>query len=255
MKLPKFVICGIEHSGTTLVSDIFRQNPICESGFETGVLLTKSPLTFKNVSPWFDLIINAWGITTEQREKLCLCEDFNSFYDSLIRFSNLIKPEHTIFFDKTPRYLSQLWNCHSRMPIPFIILYKDPRAIILSNWKRYKGGDSFGTWCEKYQRSKYLDICFHRIEESRKYPSDFFPISLEEICKNPADSIERIFNFVGVPFDISYLNILNSRYAHTKGNHIISDLPYEYKTAFTATQLEIIDIIFARFKKWFINND
>ena len=31
-----FLVCGVEHSGTTLVSDLFRQIPHCESGFEVG---------------------------------------------------------------------------------------------------------------------------------------------------------------------------------------------------------------------------
>ena len=32
-----FLICGLEHSGTTMASDLFREHPLVESGFECGV--------------------------------------------------------------------------------------------------------------------------------------------------------------------------------------------------------------------------
>ena len=40
------IICGMEHSGTTLVSDLVRQTGAYESGFEIGVLLEDSPKAF-----------------------------------------------------------------------------------------------------------------------------------------------------------------------------------------------------------------
>ena len=47
-----FVICGVEHSGTTLISEIFRQVPMLDSGFETGVLLSETPSQFLQEMPF-----------------------------------------------------------------------------------------------------------------------------------------------------------------------------------------------------------
>ena len=46
----RFIICGPEHSGTTLISDIFRQVPGLDSGFEVGVLLADTPVSSRLLS-------------------------------------------------------------------------------------------------------------------------------------------------------------------------------------------------------------
>ena len=40
------LVCGFEHSGTTLVSEILRQHPQLDSGFEGGFLLNNEAKEF-----------------------------------------------------------------------------------------------------------------------------------------------------------------------------------------------------------------
>ncbi|TVS07098.1 MAG: hypothetical protein EA413_01985, partial [Cyanobium sp. PLM2.Bin73] len=58
-----FIICGLEHSGTTLGSDLFRQVPGCDSGFECGVLLCTTPRDFAGNQPFYQNMLAGWKIT------------------------------------------------------------------------------------------------------------------------------------------------------------------------------------------------
>jgi len=57
-----FLICGLEHSGTTMVSDLFREHPLADSGFECGVLLCNTPSEFLTFEPFCRHMYVGWGI-------------------------------------------------------------------------------------------------------------------------------------------------------------------------------------------------
>lgn len=71
MMQPKFAICGLEHTGTTLVSELFRQVPRVDSGFECGVFLGENPAAFKGLEPFYQNMCDGWGISVEELEECC----------------------------------------------------------------------------------------------------------------------------------------------------------------------------------------
>ncbi len=89
--MPKFVIGGVEHSGTTLLSDIFRQVPGLDSGFEVGVLLCNTPKEFRTFKPFIDQMPAGWGLTEEDLDYICDTDSFQDFYERLYEKSQIIK--------------------------------------------------------------------------------------------------------------------------------------------------------------------
>ncbi|MEO0927718.1 MAG: hypothetical protein AAFY63_17790, partial [Cyanobacteria bacterium J06643_13] len=75
----KFVICGLEHSGTTLLSDIFRQIKGLDSGFEVGVLLSELPRNFSKVQPFYKNMMGGWQIEKDTLENICDTDSFTEF--------------------------------------------------------------------------------------------------------------------------------------------------------------------------------
>ena len=86
-KLPEIILCGYERGGTTLLSEIFRNNGY-QSGFECGVLLAQSPCEFKEVHPFYERILNDWKISKHELE-YATNGNFEHFYDSIISSSPL----------------------------------------------------------------------------------------------------------------------------------------------------------------------
>ncbi len=150
--IPKFVICGVEHSGTTLLSDLFRQVHGLDSGFEVGVLLCDSPKEFRHFEPFITNMKSGWGITDEQLDYICDVETFVEFYVRLKEASSIIDKNSEIF-DKTPRYFHSLSKCIQKVECNFIATYKDPRSIVYSDFKRVKV-KNFYKWYEQYKLAK-----------------------------------------------------------------------------------------------------
>lgn len=250
---PSFVICGIEHSGTTLLSDIFRQSPNIDSGFETGVLLVDSPREFRTLEPFITNLMSGWKLVEEDLDAICDCDTFDEFYDRLWQRSKVVDHQKTIMFDKTPRYFSALSSCAQKGGCPFIATYKDPRAIVASDFRRAQV-DDFDAWFETYapKKKKYLRVIYEQLEQTVEgYIKNALAISLEQVCLDTRNTLEKVFAHVGVEFDLSYLLLKNLRYHHTKLPYISSNIPFEYLDVFEKKQIRQIENRFKEFELFF----
>ena len=99
----KFIVCGLEHSGTTMVSDLFREHPLTESGFECGVLLCQSPREFKNFHPYCDHMEVGWGITKDDLNECCDTDHFDEFFSRLFAKSNILSDSNSQIIFKYSR--------------------------------------------------------------------------------------------------------------------------------------------------------
>ena len=79
----KFLVCGLEHSGTTMVSDLFREHPQVESGFECGVLLCEQPKDFLTYEPFCNHMYVGWKIDEQDFSYACEASSFKLFYQSI----------------------------------------------------------------------------------------------------------------------------------------------------------------------------
>jgi hypothetical protein len=247
------VICGIEHSGTTLVSDVFRQVPGLDAGFECGVLLCETPRAFPDRQPFFGNMLQGWGIDEVSLRECCDTDDFDEFYARLAARSSVLGQEVTRIFDKTPRYLLQLPACLGRMNVPFICTYKDPRAVVYSDFMRAKP-DSFDIWYEPYRTAKkrYMRELYSQMtarQEDRH--GRVLSVSLEDLCLNARHILERMFAHVRLPFSLDYVLIEKRRYAHNRENTISAGVAFQYRRGLSKAQLSQIERDFSPFAAWF----
>ncbi|MEP3342370.1 MAG: sulfotransferase [Hyphomicrobiales bacterium] len=247
---PKLLICGMEHTGTTLISDLFRQIPGLDSGFEVGVLLRSSPREFKGLEPFYSNILKGWGITEDELAHCCDTDDFGEYYDRLMKVSRSLTDDTTIIFDKTPRYLAELSNVLKRSICPIVVSHKDPRAIVCSDFKRAKT-DDFSAWYTDYRQPKlnYMQTCYNAFIENSDNPR-VATVGLEELAMNSRATMERMFAHVGEHFELSYAIIDTIRYKNVKNRTVSADIAFEFKSKLDASQQKIILDDFGKFNAW-----
>ena len=248
-----FVICGVEHSGTTLVSDLFRQCPAVDAGFEVGVLLGSSPRRFPKIRPYARTILDGWDITPKEFDFCCDAESFADFYDRLQKSSRALKASTTRTFDKTPRYLAYLDSCLKKVPVPFVLMYKDPRAIVFSDFKR-SGQKNFDAWFEGYAAVKlgYLRQLYANYRGRAARSKRVLRVSLEHLCLNPRTASERIFSHCGETFSLEYLLFKNTSYLGDRAASSISPrMPFEYMVGLTSLQTSMVLRFFSELDEWF----
>jgi hypothetical protein len=226
----RFLICGLEHSGTTLISDLFRQLPEIDSGFEVGVLLRDSPAAFRDLQPFADNMLSGWGIDETTFEHCCAAPDFETFYARLMAASTVLAPDTRAIFDKTPRYLSDLEAVLDRSNVPVVIGYKDPRAMVCFDFKRARDED-FDSWYADYKPRKlrYVQKCYRQFMAHRDNPR-VTTVGLEELAMNARATMQRMFAHVGERFELSYAVIDTLRYDNVKSRTVSADIAFEYMT-------------------------
>lgn len=247
----RFIVCGVEHSGTTLVSDLFRQIDGLDSGFEVGVLMSDRPADFLNLQPFASNMLEGWDISQAEFEDACSQSTADEFYGKLKEVSPLISPETLYIFDKTPRYLSQLSACLKKTDKPFIACYKDPRATVFSDYKRSKATD-FYTWYEEYLPGKlrYLKRCYREYELNKDNARVAF-ISLEELALNAKNSMNRLFEHVDFEFNLNYVIMSDIRFKNTHGNSVSIPIAFAYLNKFDQKMQGTIERDFSDLSDWF----
>ncbi len=248
---PKFIICGMEHTGTTLISDLFRQVPGLDSGFECGVLLKDSPAEFEAFEPFAQNMLTGWGITAEQFAECCAAPDHTAFYDLLLERTTVLGEGTVDIFDKTPRYLSELTSVLARSDAPIVVSYKDPRAIVCSDFKRAKTED-FDGWYSDYMPRKrgYLSKCYGEYNDNKGNPRVAI-VGLEELAMNSRATMEHMFAHAGLTFSMDYAIIRELRYVNTRSRTVSADIAFEYTRHFDADQCARIEEDFALAEDWF----
>ncbi|MGF1456712.1 MAG: sulfotransferase [Alphaproteobacteria bacterium] len=248
---PDFVICGVEHSGTTLISDLFRQSPHFDAGFEVGVLLCPSPRTFPTLQPFADNLLAGWGISEEDRAYCCDTDRYEAFYDRLKCKSSILKSPDVRIFDKTPRYFEQLGPCLDKVPVPFVASYKDPRAIVGSDFKRCGTSDFFG-WFDEYCEAKlaYLMDIYHQHQDQQDNDRVLF-VALEHLAFAPQDTVRTLFDHVGADFETDYMVMKNLRYDNTRANIITPEIVMEYRDTLGPDHIRAVEDAFSALKDWF----
>lgn len=246
----KFVICGLEHSGTTLLSDLFRQVEGIYSGFEGGVLLFPSPRGLEGYEPLFTNMLTGWGLTEAELVEACHSETYDDFYAKVQKYSKVLPSPTCDIFDKTPQYLSCLGDCLNRTDVPFIASFKDPRSKVFSDFNRINEfNDDFDTWYSAYvgHARDWLKTCYEAYQHARVDSEDRVAfVSLESLCTDVRATCDRIFKHVGLEFNTEYLVLMRS-----SQSSISPRAPFEYKKYLTKAQQQRIIDDFAECSDWF----
>ena len=226
-----FIICGLEHTGTTLVSEVFRQIPNCDSGFECGVLLANDTLSFKKMNPFYGNLLKGWEITNEYLDAACELNNFKEFYDHIYMNSSLFENLPTVRFDKTPRYVSDLENIYNKSLVPIIVCCKSIESIAWSDFKRskYFTNQEVDSFLEDYVKPKkrYLKSAlkgYHFAEISKSCRITH----LEDICFNAYKELIEIFRHCNQIFEIEYFVLKDKRFRNARGKSIDVSLGSEH---------------------------
>ena len=218
-----FIICGLEHTGTTLVSELFRQIPGCDSGFECGILLAEEISSFKNFEPFYSNLINGWKISDEKLNAACESNNLEDFYEIIYDNSLLFDDLPFIRFDKTPRYISQLENIYSKLSVPVIVTCKSIESIAWSDYKRskYFPQKNHKDFLETYIKPKknYLKKALNGYKYALSSQNCYL-IHLEDLCFNAYRESVQIFNHCKQIFKTEYFVLNNKRFKNTRGKSI-----------------------------------
>ena len=247
----RFAICGPEHSGTTLVSDLFRQVPGVDAGFEVGVLLADTPRRFPELAVHAEITRWGWGVDEAALARCCATDDFAVFYERLEAASTVLRPGTHTVFDKTPRYLAALGACMAKLPVPFFIVFKDPRATVHSDWRK-AGHPPFGAWFEAYAPDKlgYLRHLYAQYQAGRPDPRVCL-VRLEELGLDARRCCERMYAHAGYAFDAAYMVLQGVRYENTRHGAISAGEPFGYRVGFHAAEQRAVASAFAELDEWF----
>ena len=249
-----FLICGLEHSGTTMASDLFREHPEVESGFECGVLLCDNPHDFLSFTPFRNHMAVGWGINEDDLIYACKAPKFEDFYQRLFERSSIVQSKQPKYvFDKTPRYVTQLEAVQERLNLPAIVLIKDPRSLALSDFKR-SGKDvaEIDSWYEAWKNPKLLYMRSAYQGYQYAWNNDQCTVvRLEDICFNARDTVKSMFDFVKLEFTCEYLDLRNKRFGNTSGTSISVNSCMQFMGALPKHIQTKIKEDFSEFDLWF----
>jgi hypothetical protein len=235
-----------------MVSELFRQIPGVDAGFEIGVLMCASPRDFPALQPYAEHMLWGWGIDRATLERCCDTDDFVAFYAALQQHASVLRPGTRMIFDKTPRYSANLAACMGRLNVPFILVYKDPRSTVYSDFKG-SGAPAFQPWFETYYADKlgYMRLHYDAYQRCRAGDRRVCLVRLEDLCLNTRATCERMFAHVGATFIPAYANMTTIRYANTRNGSVCAGVPFEHVTGLNASACRMIKDVFAEFSDWF----
>ncbi len=193
------LICGYERGGTTLLSELIRQHARIDGRFECGFLLGRRPGDYIHMQPYVDNLKTAWRVDDRGLEYICASDSWMEMYRRLREVS--ILPDKTVsLYDKTPRYMEFLKEVMAKVPVPCVVIVRDPRAVYHSH--RRHGPTQIGPFC-----GYYINYARAFNQARQAYPSRLLLVRYERLCVNPQQEAERIFDFLGLEFDPAYLSL------------------------------------------------
>jgi hypothetical protein len=254
------VVCGFEHSGTTLISEILRQHPRLDSGFEGGFLLNQEAKQFLNCEPYYTNLKGGWGVSDEDLQYICNVETWRELYQRLRERSSVIKSKTTWLFDKTPRYMQKLDHVLKQVPgVPCVVIYKDFRALMWSSFKR--NGKGKGLTIEEWYEKIFPLTCHYTLSCARGWKQAIengleeriLLVRYEKLCTDKTKVSQQIFEFLGLEFDESYLSFEKPRYRHVYGKEVSTNYLTEYTQHLPEKICQEIVEKTAEFKDWLWN--
>lgn len=253
----KVLVCGFEHSGTTLVSEILRQHPQLDSGFEGGFLLNDSIHQFLSTEPFYTNVKGGWGVNDDDLKYICYAEEWPEVYRRLRERATIIKNKDVLLFDKTPRYMQVLPSVLQRVPnVSCILIVRDFRAIFWSSFKRT--GLTIDEWYEKIFPITVNHVLSYCQGWQQAVKQGFFDIILlvkyEKLCLNKHQESSKIFDFLGLEFVESYLSFSEVRYPHVYGNNISNKYLLEYRDNLPSYICNKIKESMSKYSDWFWGN-
>jgi len=272
----KYFIVGCARSGTSLMQQLISSHSYVVGVNETGFFQSVNPLerdARKIVSKIalneseFQIVFGYFQEVFGERisEKVTPYQIFDAYCEAHRIFFN--KPAYV---EKTPFHSFFIKGILSEIPnSKIVVMIRDPRAIIASRLvakKPFSRG-------KKWHLPKFIQIFLNLSEILFTYQefekwyqlkhSRMFFVKYEALLTNPKETMEKVFDFLELPFEPVYENIdpldmrleikkmrkvMNSSYQREKTNKISLKPLERWKRVLTLSQDEFV-------KKWCVQSD
>lgn len=241
------LVCGFEHGGTTAVSELLRQHPTVDAGFEGGFLLAETPSDFPAIEPHYGIALRGWGLSAADMDHICGASGFGELYDRLAASYVGIGAGDRIF-DKTPRYLEQLDVVMPKMPeVPVVVIVRDPRALFWS-WKK-RSEDPGPDWIDRFA-DRYLRYARGLTRAMESGLGDrVHVVQHEALSTSPGPTGAAVYEFVGLTWDDGYLDF-DPRYRNVRGGGMVPGFIVEYRDHLIAGEQDRILEVTEEFAAW-----
>ena len=196
------IIGGYERGGTTIFGELLKNHPNFDGRFECGMLMWKSPAHFINSGDHWYVFHKSWfNENMIDAIQVCTTHNFNEACNSLHAYMGY-GDEVKIFY-KSPAYMKNLFRVLQRCNCPCLIVVRDPRGVYWSRCKKnevHLGESGIISFCNRYN-----EYALGLKEGLDKFKNRILVVQYEEFCENPIDWGGRIFEFIGLSFDDSYV--------------------------------------------------
>lgn len=197
------VISGMEHSGTTFLSQLLNGHPRIASGVECGLLLS-APHDFHAVQPFYDWLVGeegwGWCLTPADRQRILVCRDHYEAYWVLSAFKGRAQRddrlrriflESDLIFDKTPRYIYNLDKIMEKVNSPFLVTVKTPAEQYVSAKKR--GVTDVDAFLMRYEKAmSAVKRALHH------YPDRLMVIEYKRLVTDTPIVMQQVAEFIGM---------------------------------------------------------
>lgn len=203
------IVAGMEHSGTTMLSQLIMSAPNLYGGFECGILMSPdNPAGFEKVEMFYRWMMRPakqrlWGLTKEIRDLMLNATCFAEMYETLHRYSPLFHLEpntNSFIVDKTPQYIHKLVEVMDRTPgVPVIVTRKSDEDYIGS--LKYRG------WKDATIKKKVDEYKDKLGEALEKYPERIYVADTSGWLENPDKVMKEVFDFLNLEWRSEYLTM------------------------------------------------
>lgn len=226
------LVCGFERGGTTALSEVLRQAPGIEAGFEGGFLFARDPAAFPSVDPYYGMALRGWGLALEDMEYVCSAPGWEEMYR---RLAERFRPgERVRVFDKTPRYMERLSEVMAKVPgAPVVVVVRDPRALFWSWLKR--AGERPIDWLEAYPVRYRSYAAGYQAALQAGLGDRLLLVRHEDLSLHPQEELQRVFSFLDLDFEPGYLSF-SPRFRNVRGQGMTSAFVLEYRDHLTSEE-------------------
>ncbi len=240
------LVCGLQHSGSTMLGELLRAAPGCESRFEAG-LMAFDNFDQHRKSPFHGFLIDYWKLTPGQVEEIYAAPNIRQSYELLRSFAGF---ESQRIVDKAPRCSLRLHKILSICDIPVLFTVRDPRAILYSARKHRR-------WTLRVLADHYVSYIDGLTKARRDFDNRIRVVRYEELCRDPQKEAANLYDFLGLEWNPEFVELRDAdpaTRAKVQGG-VSTNFIHDYrKHVSKEEQRELLKILGAKYSE-FVDSD
>ncbi len=198
------IVCGAEHSGTTIVKEILQHHSQLDSGVEYGLLVNPTLPEYKTSKEnriFYERYPKTWGLSYEDIDQIIAAPSLEEAYRLTKKLSHVSNDETVRLIDKTPKYVYLLEKHIFSLieDVPVIVMKRDPRNFAGSYMGRRDLAADFTCVTYNSAYEKFLDESYQQ-----QYGDRYRMFQFEDFLANPAESLAEMLDYIGLPFEDSF---------------------------------------------------